>query len=54
MRELTLIEMDEIGGAGYLLDLYGDIFSIAEDIPNFYQTLIDSTTDMICIGTGNC
>ena len=30
------------------------IYSIVDDLPNLYRLVINSMTEMICIGTGDC
>ena len=54
MRELTQNELSEVSGGGPLYPWYEDICSIVDDLPNLYRSVINSTTEMICIGTGDC
>lgn len=54
MRVLNGYEATLVDGAGLIGDAWDDIKRIAEELPEFYETLIESTTDMMCTGTGNC
>ena len=54
MRELASNEIAAVDGAGIIGDAWDDIKRIAEELPEFYETLINSTTDMMCTATGNC
>lgn len=54
MRELTQNELSEVSGGGHLYPWCEDICSIVDDLPNLYRLVINSMTEMICIGTGDC
>jgi hypothetical protein len=54
MRELNAVEVQSVSGAGVWWDIYRDLKMIAGDLPDFYRTLIGSTTEMICIATDDC
>ncbi len=54
MRELTLNEVQEVNGGGWLADLWDDAKYIVRDLPNGYQDAITAAADMMCVGTGNC
>lgn len=54
MREMTADEIMAVAGGGVIGDAWDDIKRIASELPEFYETLINSTTDMMCTGTGNC
>jgi|GEM_PF-1952731 len=54
MRELTEAEIEQVWGGGVIGDAWGDIRQIVRELPGFYQDAINSTTDMMCTGTGNC
>lgn len=54
IRELTQNELSEVSGGGPLYPWCEDICSIVDDLPNLYRFVINSMTEMICIGTGDC
>jgi hypothetical protein len=54
MSELTQSELSEVSGGGPLYPWCEDICSIVDDLPNLYRLVINSMTEMICIGTGDC
>ena len=54
MSELTQNELSEVSGGGPLYPWCEDICNIVDDLPNLYRSVINSTTEMICIGTGDC
>ncbi len=54
MRELNTSEVEAISGAGILRTWVEDFKWAIAELPGIYEALIHSTTDMICIGTGNC
>ena len=54
IRELTQNELSEFSGGGPLYPWCEDICSIVDDLPNLYRLVINSMTEMICIGTGDC
>lgn len=54
MRELTVDEVEMVDGAGPILEAWHDIREIGRELGSFYQDLINSTTDMMCIATSRC
>ncbi len=54
MRDLKFNEVQEVNGAGWLGDLWDDARRIINELPDAYEDAINSTTDMMCTGTGNC
>jgi hypothetical protein len=54
MRELNMSEVEAISGAGMLRSWVEDIKWTIGELPGIYESLIHATTDMICIGTGDC
>jgi hypothetical protein len=54
MRELNTSEIESISGAGILRTWVEDIKWAIGEMPSIYEALIHATTDMICIGTGDC
>jgi len=54
MREMTADEIMAVAGGGVIGEAWDDIKRIASELPEFYETLINSTTDMMCTATSNC
>ncbi len=54
MRNLTCNEIQSVNGAGVIGEAWDDIRRIATELNEFYQDLINETTDMMCTATGNC
>lgn len=54
MRELNATEIETISGAGMIRSWVEDIKWAIGELPGIYELAIHATTDMICIGTGDC
>ncbi len=53
MQELSMVEVEQVGGAGWA-DLIRDLTAAAKELPRLYDALIEATSDMMCRATGNC
>lgn len=53
MRELTEAEIKQVSGGG-VSETWAGIRQVIRELPDAYREAIQSTTDMMCTGTGNC
>jgi hypothetical protein len=54
MEELSQDEIEAVSGAGTLWTNYTDIKQIVKDLPNLYNSAIESMTDMMCRLSDKC
>lgn len=54
MRELSVSEVEMIGGSGLIRTIFEDIRYVVGELPGFYRESIGSVTELMCIATGNC
>jgi uncharacterized protein YbjQ (UPF0145 family) len=54
MRELNMVEVDAVGGAGIIRSIFEDIRYVIGELPDAYRDAIGSATELMCIATDNC